>query len=203
MKHSAIRLCCAVLLMLLALAVSVAAIGAAGRKTGPFVWVRLHLAAEKKTQEVCLYSADGAPLQTLQTDDAGEVVSGLLTPGKYYAVTRSGCTEFTLHDDASVSADGGLGWSDGETLHLTGEKVGTVCVERLVGVQTLARGEWLDYTLSGGGIVRREVLRCKAAGETLRCTFEGVPYGSYVLKENGVEQCRVTVGEEALTVCLP
>lgn len=215
MKQSVIRICSAVLLMALALTASVAMIGAVSTQEPPtqeketentYVWVKMLFATEPRAQAIYLFSADGLPVQSLMTDANGSAVSELMTPGKYYAFTERGCTEFTLHDNASVSADGGCGWSDGEILHLTGAEVGTVTVERAAREALLTEnGGWLDYTLKSGDFERREVVRCTAAGGLLSCTFEGIPYGTYVLEENGVSRCRVTISAEQknVTVTLP
>lgn len=213
MKQSAIRLCSAVLLMVLALTASAATIGAISSQDKPeeekedtYVWVKMLFATEPRAEEICLFSADGMPLQQLKTEAGGTAVSELMTPGKYYAFTERGCTEFTLHENASVSADGGCGWSDGEILHLTSAEVGTVTVERAAKESLLTQnGGWLDYTLKSGDFERREVVRCTAAGGILTCTFEGIPHGTYFLEENGVSRCRVTVSaeQENVTVTLP
>ena len=212
MKRSVIRLCSAALLMALALSASVAMIGGiSAQETAPaeedtYVWVRLLFASEPRGGPICLFSAEGLPVQQLTPDENGLAASGLLTPGKYYAVTGLGCTEFTLHENASVSADGGCGWSDGEILHLTGAQIGTVTVERAASQALLAQnGGWFDFTLRGDGFERREVLRRTDADGVLSCRFEGIPYGTYILEENGIARCRVTVSaaQDDVTVALP
>ncbi len=213
MKRSVIRLCSAILLMLIALSVSAAAIGAISSQDKPidtaadtYVWVKLLFATEPRVEEILLFSADGMPIQRLATDENGSAVSELLITGKYYAFTAQGCTEFTLHENASVTADGGCGWSDGEILHLTGAEVGTVTVERAAKPELLTQnGGFLDYTLKNDTFERRQVVRCTAAGGILTCTFEGIPYGTYVLEENGVSRCRVTVSadQNSVAVTLP
>lgn len=211
MKRSVIRLCSAVLLMLIALSVSAATIGAISSQDKPvkkdtYVWIKLLFATEPRAEEILLFSADGIPIQRLVTDENGSAVSELLIPGKYYAFTEQGCTEFTLHENASVTADGGCGWSDGEILHLTSAEVGTVTVERAAKTELLTQnGGFLDYTLKNDTFERRQVVRCTAAGGILTCTFEGVPYGTYVLVENGTPRCRVTVSadQNSVTVTLP
>lgn len=213
MKRSVIRLCSAILLMLIALSVSAAAIGAISSQDKPidtaadtYVWVKLLFATEPRVEEILLFSADGMPIQRLATDENGSAVSELLIPGKYYAFTAQGCTEFTLHENASVTADGGCGWSDGEILHLTGAQIGTVTVERAASQALLAQnGGWFDFTLRGDGFERREVLRRTDADGVLSCRFEGIPYGTYILEENGTARCRVTVSaaQDDVTVALP
>lgn len=211
MKRSVIRLCSAVLLLALALSASVAMIGGisareAATEENTYVWVRLLFASEPRGGAIRLFSAGGLPVQQLTPDENGMAASGLLMPGKYYAVTDLGCTEFTLHENASVTADGGCGWSDGEILHLTGAQIGTVTVERAATQALLAQnGGWFDFTLRGEGFERREVMRRTDAGGVLSCRFEGIPYGTYVLEENGTARCRVTVSaeQESVTVTLP
>lgn len=213
MKRSVIRLCSAILLMLIALSVSAAAIGAISSQDKPidtaadtYVWVKLLFATEPRVEEILLFSADGMPIQRLATDENGSAVSELLITGKYYAFTAQGCTEFTLHENASVTADGGCGWSDGEILHLTGAEVGTVTVERAAKPELLTQnGGFLDYTLKNDTFERRQVVRCTASSGILTCTFEGIPYGTYVLEENGVSRCRVTVSadQNGVAVTLP
>lgn len=211
MKRSVIRLCSAVLLMLIALSASAATIGAISSQDKPvkkdtYVWIKLLFATEPRAEEILLFSADGIPIQRLVTDENGSAVSELLIPGKYYAFTEQGCTEFTLHENASVTADGGCGWSDGEILHLTSAEVGTVTVERAAKTELLTQnGGFWDYTLKNGTFERRQVVRCTAAGGILTCTFEGVPYGTYVLVENGTPRCRVTVSadQNSVTLTLP
>ena len=213
MKRSVIRLCSAILLMLIALSVSAAAIGAISSQDKPidtaadtYVWVKLLFATEPRVEEILLFSADGMPIQRLATDENGSAVSELLITGKYYAFTAQGCTEFTLHENASVTADGGCGWSDGEILHLTGAEVGTVTVEHAAKPELLTQnGGFLDYTLKNDTFERRQVVRCTASSGILTCTFEGIPYGTYVLEENGVSRCRVTVSadQNSVAVTLP
>ena len=199
--------------MLIALSVSAATIGAISSQAKPidtaadtYIWVKLLFATEPRAEEILLFSADGIPIQRLVTDENGSAVSELLIPGKYYAFTEQGCTEFTLHENASVTADGGCGWSDGEILHLTSAAVGTVTVERAAKTELLTQsGGFLDYTLKNDTFERRQVVRCTASGGILTCTFEGVPYGTYVLEENGTSRCRVTVSadQNSVTVTLP
>lgn len=213
MKRSVIRLCSAILLMLIALSVSAATIGAISSqgkpeeaKKGTYVWVKLRFATEPRAGQIFLFSADGIPIEQLATDETGAAVSGLLMPGKYYAFTERGCTEFTLQEDASVTADGGCGWTDGEILHLTSAEIGTVTVERAANTALLTQnGGFSDYTLKNDTFERREVVRCIAPGGILTCTFEGVPYGTYVLEENGTPRCRVTLSadQNSVTVTLP
>lgn len=214
MKQSGKRILSACLLLSIALAASVGVIRAltVGASSAPsaggnetFLWARLGLNVDASVDEIRIYGHDGKPVQILQPKN-GAAVSGLLTPGTYFAATALGCTEFTLHKNASVSVSSGCGWSDGEQLYLTDAQVGAVTVERLASAHDVTEdGGWIDFTLVSGETRLREVVRCSAAQEVLTCTFEGVPYGEYVLAENGVAQCRVTVDESTpeVAVSLP
>ena len=212
MKRSGKRIVSACLLLGIALAVSVgllrmlsADVSSAPSAGEADLWVRLLLHADASVSEIRLYDQSGAPLQTLQTKN-GAAVSELLQPGVYFAATALGCTEFTLHENASVSVTCGCGWSDGERLFLTSDRVGVVTVERFAGGRELTEdGGWVDYTLVNATTRLREVVRCTKPQELLTCVFRGVPYGEYTLEENGVAQCRITVGEDApeIAVSLP
>ncbi len=212
MKRSGKRIICACLLLGIALAVSVGLISAISADSGSapseketYFWVRLPIRADSAVEEIRLYDRDGNPVQTLRATN-GAAVSGLLQPGDYFAATALGCTEFTLHENASVSVNRGCGRSDGNRLCLTNEPVGTVTVERFTpGPGSADDGGWVDYTLVSETARLREVVRRTDGQEVLTCTFEGVPYGDYVLEENGVAQCRVTVdeGSPEVAVSLP
>lgn len=212
MKRSGRRMISACLLLGIALAVSVglirvlsAGVSSAPSEKDTYVWVRLLLCADESVDAIRLYDQDGKPVQTLQTKN-GAAVSDLMQPGVYFAATELGCTEFILHENASVSVTCGCGWSDGEQLHLTSEQVGAVTVERFADGRTLTEdGGWVDYTLVNGQTRLREVVRCTKPKELLTCVFKGVPYGEYTLEENGVPQCRVTVDEDSpeIAVSLP
>lgn len=212
MKRSGKRVVSACLLFGIALAVSVGLIRAltgdvssAPSEPDTFVWVRLPIRTDSAVAEILLYDQDGAPVQTLRPKN-GAAVSELLPPGVYFAATALGCTEFTLHEDASVSVNCGCGWSDGERLCLTSERVGVVTVERFASELALAEdGGWVDYTLVNAHTRLREVVRCTKPQELLTCVFRGVPYGEYTLEENGAAQCRVTVDENSpeVAVSLP
>lgn len=210
-KRSGKRIFSACLLLGIALTLSVGLMSAlsAGASSAPpeetYLWVRLVLRADPAVGEIRLYDRDGKPAQTLQTTN-GAAVSGLLEPGTYFAATEQGCTQFTLGEDGSVRVTGGCGRADGERLWLTNERVGAVTVERLSSdLEAAEDGGWVDYTLVSETARLREVVRCTKPREVLSCTFEGVPYGEYVLEENGVAQCRVTVDENTpeLAVSLP
>ena len=203
MKDSARRICCAFLLLGLALAMSVGVIGAmASGEEESYVWVRLLLHTDPEVDELRLFSSDGLPMQTLQVQN-GAALTQLLPPGEYYAVTERGCTEFSLDEAAAVQILGGCGRSDGEQLFLTAESMGTVRVERQV---TAALADtWAEYTLTDGAQTLRRTVRCGSEGSALECVFSAVPCGVYRLEENGVFCCSVTVTEEdpKLSVALP
>lgn len=207
MKRSGKRIVSACLLLGVALALSVGLIAGVGSASedSAYFWARLRLNADPAVSEIRLYDQSGKPVQTLQTVN-GAAVSGLLTPGVYFAATARGCTEFSLHENGAVGVIRGCGRADGEQLYLTDEPVGTVTVERLATARELTEdGGWVDYTLVSETTRLREVVRCTAAQEVLTCTFEGVPYGEYALEENGVVRCRVTVDENTpeIAISLP
>lgn len=205
MKKSALRIGCAGLLMTIAVAVSVGTIGAVfsgdeekAPDEEPRVesWSRVAMIGTEETQSLRLYDSEGNPLQSLTTDENGRAVSRLLEAGDYFAVTPNGCTAFTLKSNAAVTVTAGCGWSDGEILHLTNEQVGNVTVACAVTDAQAATG-WLDLVLTDGTLRRREVVYCRKAGETVQCSFSGIPYGSYRLEESGTVLCSVTVSVEA------
>lgn len=214
MKQSRKRICSACLLLGIALALSVGLICAVSSNvssappetdTDTYIWLRLLMNTDAAVKEIRLYTREGKPLQTLQVEN-GTAVSDLMTPGTYFAATEQGCTEFILNKNASVSVSCGCGWSDGEQLYLTDEQVGTVTVERFASERVLTEdGGWIDYTLVNAKTRLREVVRCSKPQELLTCVFAGVPYGEYVLEENGIEQCHVSINEDLpeISVTLP
>ena len=106
-------------------------------------------------------------------------------------MTTLGEAVFTLLPNASVRAESGPCWSDGEQLHLTAVPVGSVLVQR-----SLAAGEQgcLEFTLTDNdGFERRAVVYPGGAGNA-RCSLFGVPLGTtYALLENGVQRATVTL----------
>lgn len=213
MKRSVKRLCSACLLMAIALTASIICISAvskaearpAAEKDKPYLWVRLLLKADSSVKEIRLFSHDGLPMQTLQAEK-GTALSELIMPGTYFAVTQEGCTEFVLHEDASVSVSSGYGWSDGEQLFLRAGQAGTVHIERLSSAEDLnEQGGWLDYTLSNASQTLHQTIRCTQKDTLLQCIFRGVPYGTYTLEENGERKCTVSVSAEQqeVTLALP
>ena len=192
-KPSVLRICSAFLLMAIAVALSLGMMAAAveepQKEEETYVWIRLPMKT-KAQGEIRLYTAEGQPAGILSADMAGRAVSGPLPVGTYYAMTESCCCEFSLSEKAEVTVSGGCGRFDGQVLHLEGTQAGRVSLSRQ------ASGEgWLEYTLSDGETTLRRVLRPKA-GESVACSFEGVPFGSYQLRENGIFRCNVTLNEE-------
>ena len=209
MKRSVLRVTCACLLLTIALASSVGLISAVfARPAAPavestaakpdLVLVRLLVKADAGISPVTLQAANGTVLESLKPDAEGEAVTQPLQPGEYAAVFDGGRVEFTLHENASITTGEGCGWSDGEQLHLTRAPVGSVTVYRTFSADEPAlTGGWVDYTLMGGGYYDRAVLRAQSVVQTeSSCTFFGVPYGSYVLSENGVQRAEVEVTSE-------
>ena len=198
-----LRLSCSFLLMGIAVAISVGTVGAvvtartdAGTETGDVhLWKRVSVQSEQGAEQIRLFSADGLPVQTMVPDERGNAVSGLLEPSEYYIFTNGGCTAFTLDAHGTLSICGGRGWTDGESLHLTSEEVGTVTLRGTVSAENVRSG-WLDYVLTDGTYRRREVLRCETIGEEIRLNFSGVPYGTYSLEESGISVCELTLSEK-------
>lgn len=209
MKRSVLRVTCACLLLTIALASSVGLISAVfARPAAPavestaakpdLVLVRLLVKADAGISSVALQAANGTVLESLKPDAEGEAVTQPLQPGEYAAVFDGGRIEFTLHENASVTTGEGCGWTDGEQLHLTRTPVGSVTVYRTFSADEPAlTGGWVDYTLMGGGFYDRAVLRAQSVVQTeSSCVFFGVPYGSYVLSENGTQRAQVEVTSE-------
>lgn len=207
--HNALRLLGAGLLMVIFLLGSMGVIVSADGRSAQapevpaqseevqHVWVRMAFAVDPTIDHITLCLADGTPVQELTPDVQGRAVSDLLTPDNYIASTAAGQACFTLNEIASVACHSPYGWSDGEMLHLTDEPVGTLRVRRRVDEQTLGQNDgFLDYTLTrADGFYRRAVLRADGTGEE-SFLLQGIPYGTFVLRENGTEVARVTVGAE-------
>lgn len=201
MKPSVLRLICALLLMGIALSLSAALVVGAVNHEGQaqeesYLWLRLPLEAEN-TQLIRIYSAEGEPLQSLTPDADGKTTSRLLPSGTYYALTDYGCTEFSLSSKGAVCVNGGCGWFDGQTLHLTRQQLGSLCITR----QNVEAG-WWDYVLVGENASYRRVLRSEGEDTVVNCIFETVPYGTYTLEENGVVQCRITIDAQQPNVAV-
>lgn len=212
MKRSALRLCCACLLMTMAVAISAGTIGAVFadstekpvEETDGATCVRLVLCADEPSAYILLCAADGTALETLTPDDAGQVRTAPIEPGEYSAATEYGSAAFFLHEDGSVELLRGFGWSDGERLHLTSGQTGTLTVTvRLSG----GSDGWLDFVLTDGTLRRREVVSYTARDDSAQCTFAGIPFGLYTLEESGKKQCSValcpTTPTAALTLAAP
>lgn len=201
MKPSFLRLCSAFLLLGIGLTVCVGVIaGAVNRRETAhegtdYVWIRLPLEAEALA-EICLYSDDGLVADRLNADEEGHCITRLLPAGNYYAVTQEHCTAFSLSEQAEVMLSGGCGWFDGQTLHLSVEKVGSLTV-----TCQSAAGQWTQYTLENGDYRLSRTLRGEA-GTPVSCHFSSVPYGQYRLEENGVFRCYVTLSAETPRVNL-
>ncbi len=204
MKSSVLRICSAFLLLAIALAISVGMMaGAVGEQEDApqapdCVWIRLPIQATPM-EAIRLYSSEGLPVELLTANEEGKAVSKLLPVGDYYAVTEESCSAFSLTETAQVQVLGGCGWFDGQMLHLEITEAGTVTVTR----QGTA-AEWIEYTLKNEEGQLYKILR-SGEDDLVTCHFEGVPYGSYQLEENGVFQCYVTLnaGTPNVTVSLP
>lgn len=169
------------------------------------VLLRMIIRTDTDIKQILLYDSNGLLLQTLVPDAEGMAATDHIPPGTYRAVSEKGGVNFTLHENASVTAQSGYGWSDGEQLFLTDSEVGTLTIHRIVKEDELADSNgWLDYTLSDGVYYAREVVRYTTQAQ-LTCTFYGIPYGSYVLSENGVECSLIEVSQDTpdLEIQLP
>lgn len=171
MQKKAARLCCAILLMAVAIAASMglmsAVFAAQSLRTpdiqaaeapteAPLMLVRVLFCTDGEISEITIQDEAGQELQRLIPGRDGSAVSARLEPGRYRAVTTLGEAVFTLLPNASVRAESGPCWSDGEQLHLTAVPVGSVLVQR-----SLAAGEQgcLEFTLTDNdGFERRAVV---------------------------------------------
>ncbi|MDR0889110.1 MAG: hypothetical protein LBM28_00505 [Oscillospiraceae bacterium] len=230
MKKTVLRVCCAFLLMAIAVASSVGVIGsvfaenstpqqASAKETvladplahetdkqdADLVLVRVAMIADGDIREIQLYRSNGVFVETLTPDAEGMVASSALTPGEYQAATEKGSVLFTVHENASIDVSSGCGWSDGEQLHLTEKSVGTLTIYRNVESGELQNSDgWLNYTLSDGDYYARIVLRENGTAQLVG-VFHGVPYGAYMLRENG-EECQavyITAQSPNIEVYLP
>ena len=157
----------------------------------PLMLVRVLFCTDGEISEITIQDEAGQELQRLIPGRDGSAVSARLEPGRYRAVTTLGEAVFTLLPNASVRAESGPCWSDGEQLHLTAVPVGSVLVQR-----SLAAGEQgcLEFTLTDNdSFERRAVVYPDGAGNA-RCSLFGVPLGTtYALLENGVQRATVTL----------
>ena len=161
MQKKAARLCCAILLMAVAIAASMglmsAVFAAQSLRTpdiqaaeapteAPLMLVRVLFCTDGEISEITIQDEGGQELQRLIPGRDGSAVSARLEPGRYRAVTTLGEAVFTLLPNASVRAESGPCWSDGEQLHLTAVPVGSVLVQRsLAAIRALLPPE--DYRL--------------------------------------------------------
>ena len=195
MKQSVLRICSAFLLMAIAVSLSLGMMAAAVEDPQEeeyeetYVWIHLPFRTGP-SGEIRLYAAEGQPVGRLTADETGKAVSGPLPVGTYYAVTETCCCEFSLSEKAEVTVTGGSGRFDGQVLHLEGTRAGRVSLSRQGSGE-----EWLEYTLSDGKTTLRRAVRC-TDGEAVQCIFEGIPFGSYQLRENGIFRCNVTLNAE-------
>lgn len=206
MKRSALRLCCACLLMTIAVAISAGTTIAfansseqASEATDTSICVRAVLCADEPSAYILLCTADGTTLETLTPDAAGQVRTAPLESGEYRAATEYGSVAFYLHEDGGMELLRGFGWSDGERLHLTSGQTGTLTVTVRLSAE---KGGWLDFVLTDGTLRRREVVSYAANDETAQCTFAGIPFGLYTLELNEVKQCSVIFSADAPTARL-
>ena len=177
MQKKAARLCCAILLMAVAIAASMglmsAVFAAQSLRTpdiqaaeapteAPLMLVRVLFCTDGEISEITIQDEAGQELQRLIPGRDGSAVSARLEPGRYRAVTTLGEAVFTLLPNASVRAESG-----------------PCC---------------LEFTLTDNdGFERRAVVYPGGAGNA-RCSLFGVPLGTtYALLENGVQRATVTL----------
>lgn len=174
MKRSVLRIVCAFLLMGLALSAAIGFFASGKEETTVFAWQRVRFASEG---EIRLYDEEGSLLQTL-TPTGGFALSKLLPEGRYYAFSGQTCTVFYLHTDCTIAIEGGCGWSEGQTLHLTNEPVGSVRAE------FIAQQAYYTFSLVGEAFSERKTVHT-SIGQTVNCEFLGLPYGTYQLYRGG------------------
>lgn len=142
----------------------------------------------------------------------GEAATAPLQPGRYQVTLEPlGTAEFTLAPNGTVADVTGPAWTDGEMLYLTDQLCGTLTVERYLSPQAYASRlqNVYYYDLTLGGTTRTNALfftddlRPGEDGQYYRsCTFTGLPYGTYTLRENEGESVTISLREDqpALTV---
>lgn len=126
MQKKAARLCCAILLMAVAIAASMglmsAVFAAQSLRTpdiqaaeapteAPLMLVRVLFCTDGEISEITIQDEAGQELQRLIPGRDGSAVSARLEPGRYRAVTTLGEAVFTLLPNASVRAESGPCWS--------------------------------------------------------------------------------------------
>lgn len=193
MKKNILRALCAFALLGIVTAVAMGAYSAAFDGETVYAWQRVYFA---HGDEITLFSADGAVLQTLRPDENGIAASNLLPEGEYYAFSDDSCVRFFLHSDCSVTVEGGRGWTDGKYLHLTEAAVGTVRAEFLA-----QKDGFCVLTLTDGETERTTAVNCRT-GQTATGEFLGVPYGNYSLRAESGRTVRVTVDENTPCVLI-
>lgn len=158
-----------------------------------------------------LYADDGT-LVDKPVFSIGEAATTPLQPGRYQVTLEPlGTAGFTLAPNGTVADVTGPAWTDGEMLYLTDQLCGTLTVERYLSPQAyesrLQNVYYYDLTL--GGVTRTNALfftddlRPGEDGQYYRsCTFTGLPYGTYTLRENEGEAITVSLraDQPALTV---
>ena len=167
MKQSILRIACACLLMLVALAVTVGIFAAPQEEEEISVWQSLTVAA---TQTVEVLDSEGNLVQTL-TPKGGFAQSKLLPEGEYFVRSGGNCAEILISECIKVENGG---WTDGNTLYLTSEPTAAVRVE------FLSEATFYTFYLRGANETRRRTVR-GYAGQTGVCEFFGLPYGVYEL----------------------
>ena len=160
------------------------AAGAAGRDRPVLVAVRCSLPT------ATIHNEKGQVLQTLDFDRRGQAAAGPLAPGPYTLRSVWGETAFTVRSNGGLCQVEGVGWTDGEILHVSRRNTGSLTV--------LYEGTW-RWSLDG-----------ERAGEALPsmepgvCRFSHLPLGLYTLTGPG-EDVAVLLTEEDCdqTVWLP
>lgn len=193
MKHSVLRLCSAALLLGICVALLLGVIAAVAEPPQA-AWTSVRFFA-RGAQRLCIYDAQGKPVEQVQTDEAGEGTSSLLPSGTYYAACADGFVGFCLREDGTLYITDGGARAEGTRIVFLHAELGTLTVEGV------ARGEWEDLLLWNESYRRREVIR-SGEGERISCVFDAIPYGSYRLEANGELLCTVTVSAQQANVVL-
>lgn len=191
MKRSVLRTVCAFLLMGIALSAVIGFFAAGKEETTVFAWQRVRFAGEN---EISLYDENGALVQKLTPTD-GFASSKLLPAGRYYAFSGQVCTVFFLHDDCTITLEGGCGWTDGQTLHLTNEPVGTVRAE------FVAKQPYYTFSLVGTAFSEQKTVHT-SIGQTVSCEFLGIPYGTYKLYRGDEAVGSICISESTPNITL-
>lgn len=171
MKRSVLRILCACLLMGIALAVTAGIFAASQKEEEVYVWQRVQFDSEHALR---LYGQNGEcdPKQ-------------LLPMGEYYALSGDVRTEFVITNDGIAVHSGG--WTDGQTVHMTNEAVGSIAVE------FTAKDRFYEFVLQGSETLKQVVRGYE--GELTSCDFFGLPYGNYDLYLDGKRISAVCIDE--------